>query len=190
MNTLIVTVRSARRVKAPPARQARPVRPELTALNADNRPRVRQRTRRRPYGARRRGQVQRARMGRSGSSPNAYIGRSAATDRRPCGEQVWDVSGHRDRPAPRSYLRSSATESERHWGRVSGPRHTAPTCSPLRRHVGEVRRAWQNTRSHGALSQTCFLRKNWSIDGSTPLSGTIRYTCICPCRTESGALPY
>ena len=40
--------------------------------------------------------------------------------RRPRGEQFWDVSGHRDHPAPRSYSRSSATGSGCRWNRVSG----------------------------------------------------------------------
>ena len=53
--------------------------------------------------------------------------------KRPRGEQVWDVSGRRDQPAPRSYLHSSAAQYRRVWERVSGPQCTAPTCSPGQR---------------------------------------------------------
>jgi hypothetical protein len=64
---------------------------------------------------------------------------------RPRGEQVWDVSGHRDQPAPRPPLRSSATGSGCRWGRISGPPRTAPTCSPSTR-PGQARRPWFSDR--------------------------------------------
>jgi hypothetical protein len=48
-------------------------------------------------------------------SSHPYIGGSAATASRPRGEQVWDVSGHRDPPARRSHLCSSATSSNHAW---------------------------------------------------------------------------
>jgi len=69
--------------------------------------------------------------------PNPYIGRSAAMASRPCGEQFWVVSRHRDQPASRSYLRSSATQFGRAWVRVSASAPGIPTCS-LESSISEV----------------------------------------------------
>jgi excisionase family DNA binding protein len=67
--------------------------------------------------------------------------------RRPLGEQVWDVSGHRDRPAPRPYLRRSATPSRCPRGRVSDPQRTAPTCSPSTPELSSTERSAAREKS-------------------------------------------
>ena len=154
VSTIIVTVSSVYRSRLPPARQAgsgtagthggqrgRPAAAWAAGLGAGS--------------AGRGGAGPRTTASAAAADhPDAYIGRSAAMASRPRGEQVWDVSGRRDGPAPRSYSRRSATGSGCRWGRVSGPIRTAPTCSP-------------STAAWPAQSAT------W-VGGTTPLSRVTR----------------
>jgi hypothetical protein len=115
------------------------------------------------------------------------MGSSAAMARRPLREQFWDVSGHRDQPAPRPRFRSSDAGFSCVWVRASPPQRghqPAPLCSsdePEHRREGVTAPRFTRRSPPGSTSTG---RTMFSSHGAVEIRSAVRSR---PRRARAGA---